>query len=264
MAALSYVETRPTKASRSATLRIKWRFNAWAKYPNYAATTKIGSPDGEGCARACRNPRRRGATSASSSKAAASTSTAQGTLLTTEECLLSKVQQRNPGISPRGLRAGVRRLSRDCEGHLARPRDRRRRHPRPRRRHRALRRARHGRHRGRVRSRAMRTTRPCRKICGACDRRPTRTASTQDGRATHAGARVIRGPPAARQLRQLLHREWRWCWCLSSTIPTTAVASNILADLFPDREIVRIYCGDLIWGFGALHCMTQQQPAFGI
>ena len=37
-------------------------------------------------------------------------------------------------------------------------------------------------------------------------------------------------------------------------------ALNILAELFPDREIVPIYCGDLIWGLGALHCMTQQQP----
>ena len=36
---------------------------------------------------------------------------------------------------------------------------------------------------------------------------------------------------------------------------------NAPAELFPTREIVPIYCGDLIWGFGALHCMTQQQPA---
>ena len=39
------------------------------------------------------------------------------------------------------------------------------------------------------------------------------------------------------------------------------LALNILADLFPDREIVPIYCGDLIWGLGAVHCMTMQQPA---
>jgi agmatine deiminase len=39
------------------------------------------------------------------------------------------------------------------------------------------------------------------------------------------------------------------------------VALDILADLFPDREVLGIYCGDLIWGFGAIHCMTQQQPA---
>jgi agmatine deiminase len=38
------------------------------------------------------------------------------------------------------------------------------------------------------------------------------------------------------------------------------VALDTLADLFPDREIVGIYSGDLIWGFGAMHCMTQQQP----
>ncbi len=38
------------------------------------------------------------------------------------------------------------------------------------------------------------------------------------------------------------------------------IALNTLAELFPDREIVPIYSGDLIWGFGALHCMTQQEP----
>jgi agmatine deiminase len=43
--------------------------------------------------------------------------------------------------------------------------------------------------------------------------------------------------------------------------PKDRVAMNILADLFPSREIVPIYSGDLIWGFGAMHCMTQQQPA---
>lgn len=37
-------------------------------------------------------------------------------------------------------------------------------------------------------------------------------------------------------------------------------ALNILADAFPSREVVGIYCGDLIWGLGAIHCMTQQQP----
>ena len=42
--------------------------------------------------------------------------------------------------------------------------------------------------------------------------------------------------------------------------PNDRVALDILADIFPDREVVGIYCGDLIWGFGAIHCMTQQQP----
>lgn len=42
--------------------------------------------------------------------------------------------------------------------------------------------------------------------------------------------------------------------------PNDRIALNTLAELFPDREIVPIYSGDLIWGFGALHCMTQQEP----
>ena len=39
------------------------------------------------------------------------------------------------------------------------------------------------------------------------------------------------------------------------------VALNTLAELFPEREVVGVYCRDFIWGLGALHCMTQQQPA---
>jgi agmatine deiminase len=42
--------------------------------------------------------------------------------------------------------------------------------------------------------------------------------------------------------------------------PNDRRALNILADLFPDREVVGIHCGDFIWGLGAIHCMTQQQP----
>lgn len=38
------------------------------------------------------------------------------------------------------------------------------------------------------------------------------------------------------------------------------IALNILADCFPDREIIGINCIDLIWGFGTLHCLSQQIP----
>jgi agmatine deiminase len=43
--------------------------------------------------------------------------------------------------------------------------------------------------------------------------------------------------------------------------PNDRHALNILAQVFPDRKILGIHCGDFIWGLGALHCMTQQQPA---
>jgi agmatine deiminase len=38
------------------------------------------------------------------------------------------------------------------------------------------------------------------------------------------------------------------------------VALNTLARLFPDREVVGIPCRDLVLGLGTIHCMTQQQP----
>jgi agmatine deiminase len=38
------------------------------------------------------------------------------------------------------------------------------------------------------------------------------------------------------------------------------VALNKLADLFPTRRVIGIGCADLVLGLGTLHCMTQQQP----
>jgi agmatine deiminase len=45
--------------------------------------------------------------------------------------------------------------------------------------------------------------------------------------------------------------------------PNDRVALNILAEVFPKREVIGIDCVDLVWGLGTLHCMTQQQPAGG-
>ena len=45
--------------------------------------------------------------------------------------------------------------------------------------------------------------------------------------------------------------------------PNDRVALNTLADLFPDREIIGIACRDLVLGLGTIHCMTQQQPVAG-
>jgi agmatine deiminase len=38
------------------------------------------------------------------------------------------------------------------------------------------------------------------------------------------------------------------------------VALGILAELFPKRTVIGIHAVDLVWGLGTLHCMTQQQP----
>jgi agmatine deiminase len=43
--------------------------------------------------------------------------------------------------------------------------------------------------------------------------------------------------------------------------PKDAAAEATLARVFPDRRIIPIDCTELIWGLGAFHCLTQQQPA---
>jgi agmatine deiminase len=42
--------------------------------------------------------------------------------------------------------------------------------------------------------------------------------------------------------------------------PNDRVALGILGELFQDRPVVGIHAVDLVWGFGSLHCLTQQQP----
>ncbi len=43
--------------------------------------------------------------------------------------------------------------------------------------------------------------------------------------------------------------------------PNDRVALNTLAELFPERKIIGIAAQDLVLGLGTLHCMSQQQPA---
>jgi agmatine deiminase len=43
--------------------------------------------------------------------------------------------------------------------------------------------------------------------------------------------------------------------------PNDAVALTKLAELFPTRKVIGIACLDLVLGLGTIHCMTQQEPA---
>jgi agmatine deiminase len=43
--------------------------------------------------------------------------------------------------------------------------------------------------------------------------------------------------------------------------PNDDVSLSILRDAFPSRRVIGIDCRELIWGLGAFHCLTQQQPA---
>jgi agmatine deiminase len=43
--------------------------------------------------------------------------------------------------------------------------------------------------------------------------------------------------------------------------PADEVALSVLRECFPNRRAIGIDCRELIWGLGAFHCLTQQQPA---
>jgi agmatine deiminase len=43
--------------------------------------------------------------------------------------------------------------------------------------------------------------------------------------------------------------------------PNDRIALNTLADVFPAHRVIGIHAVDLVWGYGTLHCLTQQQPA---
>jgi agmatine deiminase len=45
--------------------------------------------------------------------------------------------------------------------------------------------------------------------------------------------------------------------------PNDRRALGVLAELFPGRTVVGIHAVDLVWGLGTLHCLTQQQPSGG-
>ncbi len=46
--------------------------------------------------------------------------------------------------------------------------------------------------------------------------------------------------------------------------PADAPAMDLLRSLFPGREVIELPARDLVWGLGAFHCITQQEPAMDL
>jgi agmatine deiminase len=42
--------------------------------------------------------------------------------------------------------------------------------------------------------------------------------------------------------------------------PKDRTAIGILSEVFSDRPVVGVHAVDLVWGFGTIHCLTQQEP----
>ena len=43
--------------------------------------------------------------------------------------------------------------------------------------------------------------------------------------------------------------------------PADEIALETLARFFPDRQVLGLLAVDLVWGLGAFHCLSQQEPA---
>jgi len=248
----------PRREARDGLAAVKWRFNAWAKYPNWRQDEKIGSfmaKSAEAKEIRAMFGKQRVVLEGGSIDV-----NGHGTLLTTEECLLSKVQQRNPEMKRRDYEKffadhlGIRKViwmgsgiaGDDTHGHVDDI------------------------------TRFVSADTVVTAIESDPDDanyeplrdnlRRLREARTQDGR-TLSIVEIPMPAPVVFEGRRLPASYANFYIANGLVLapvfndPNDRVALEILADLFPDREIVGIYCGDLIWGFGAIHCMTQQQPA---
>jgi agmatine deiminase len=246
---------------------INFRFNAWAKYPDWPLDQRAS----EQMVRWLKLPTWTPAVPAGSRSKASGLQpvvleggsidvNGQGLLLTTEECLLSDTQQRNPGLTRADLERiladylGVEKVlwldrgivGDDTHGHID----------------------------DLARFVSSDT------IAAAVERDPSdpnyeplesnlqrlRSMTDQRGQRLNIVELPMPAPVIFRGRR--LPASYANFYIANRRVlvpvfndPNDRLALNILADLFPDRDIIPIYCGDLIWGLGAIHCMTMQQPA---
>ena len=240
---------------------VDWHFNAWAKYPDWRRDRRIAAL----AARHLRLPLLDATLPLPEAdrplvlEGGSIDGNGRGTLLTTRECLLSRVQQRNPGLKQRLLEAAlcgylgtsnVIWLKRgiagdDTHGHvddIARFVDART-----------------------VVAAVEPNPRDANHRSLAENLEILRAARDQDGQPLRVFALPLPAPVFFRG--QLLPASYANFYIANRVVlvpvfndPNDRVALNLLAKLFPKREVVPIYCGDLIWGLGAIHCMTQQQP----
>ncbi|HXX94798.1 MAG TPA: agmatine deiminase family protein [Planctomycetota bacterium] len=229
-----------------------WKFNGWAKYPNHKKDDQVA----ERVAQALKLPEYRVTADGKDvvMEGGAIDVDGEGSLLCTEECLLSKVQERNPGLGRPGIERvfhdvlGIRKVvwlgkgiaGDDTHGHvddLARffapgrvllceepnPKDEN---------HRRLRE-----NRERLKAAGLEVV-PL----------PMPHPIVFDGMrvpASYANFYIANGQVLVPTFND----------------PKDRLALGRIADCFPGREVVGIHCVDFVWGLGTLHCATQQEPA---
>ena len=239
---------------------VNWQFNGWAKYPDYARDEKVGQAVERITGVERVEPRRPDGTRMVLEGGAIDTD-GEGVMLTTEECLLSPIQERNPGMTREDYEAafrdwlGIREtiwlgegcVGDDTHGHvddIARfvapgvivlayeedPADEN--HQRSADNYRRLQLA--GGERGALKVVKLPFPRP---VVMNGERLP----------ASYANFYIANGVVIVPTFNDRNDRK----------------ALNILAELMPDRDVIGIHAVDLVWGLGTLHCLTQQQPVIG-
>lgn len=237
---------------------LKFRFNAWAKYSNWRHDEKIGSRMAKAAhAREIRpvSRDRRIVLEGGSIDV-----NGCGTLLTSEECLLSKVQERNPGMTrvhyekafadylgaPNVIWLGRGIFGDDTHGHV----DDLTRFVSP----------------DTVVTMVERNSKDVNHAPLRANLRRLQAARDQDGKQLTIVEIPMPGPVVFEGRR--LPASYANFYIANGVVlapvfndPSDRIALSTLAELFPKRNVVPIYSGDLIWGLGTMHCMTQQQPA---
>ena len=239
-----------------------WRFNAWAKYSDWhlddqipgRAAELLGLPEWQPTIDLQGEQRRLVLEGGSID------TNGRGVLLTTEECLLSEVQQRNPAVSCEQLESAFRDylgieqviwLGRGIAGDDT-----------------------HG-HVDDITRFVTPTTILTAVEPNASDpnHEPLaenlarlKAARARDGRPFTIVELPLPRPVTFRNQR--LPASYANFYVANGLVlmptfhdPNDRIALGILAELFPDREVIGIHAVDLVWGLGTLHCMTQQQPA---
>jgi len=249
---------RESQGHNSGLLALKFRFNAWAKYSNWRRDEKIGTLMAHAAHAQEIRPLHQGTRVVL--EGGSIDVNGRGTLLTTEECLLSRIQQRNPSMSRPSyeklfaeylgaqhviwLGRGI--VGDDTHGHV----DDIARFVAP----------------DTVITMIENNSRDANHQPLRANLRRLQAARDQAGKALNIVELPMPAPLVFEQRR--LPASYANFYIANGIVlapvfndPNDRIALNTLSALFPTREVIPIYSGDLVWGLGTMHCMTQQQPS---
>jgi agmatine deiminase len=240
---------------------IDWGFNAWAKYDDWKNDVKVAARIAAAAGTPTWQPRRPGPRGERFVlEGGAIDVDGEGTLLATEECLLDHVQERNPGVARAEQEAvladalGVEKViwldkgivGDDTHGHI---------------------------------DDLARFVAPGRVVCCAEPHADdpnheigvenlARLRAARDARGRKLDVIELPMPKPLLFNKQRIPASYANFYIGNGVVlvptfndPNDRVALNLLAGLFPGREVTGIHAVDLVWGLGTLHCMTQQEPA---